>query len=398
MDIRPKEYKRSILKHLYFSPLLTCAELSLKIDKSLPIVTKLLNELIQEGSVLEKGLAASTGGRRAMTYALRPDLMYIVSVAMDQFFTRVAIMNMENEFVSPVVKLDLPLAQNSSALALLTDKLDEIIRSSGIPKDKIAGIGIGMPGFVDVNKGLNYSFLDSGGESIAEIIKDKTGIPVFIDNDSSLIALAELKFGLAKDKQNAMVINVGWGVGLGMIVSGELFRGYNGFAGEFSHIPLFLNGKLCSCGKTGCLETETSMQVLVEKAREGIKSGRLCSFRDMPDDYEEACNSILNAALKGDQYAIELLSEAAFNIGRGIAILIHIMNPELIVLSGRGAQAGKLWLAPVQQAVNRYCIPRLAAYTDLAVSTLGNTAELTGAAALVIENYDRKIKKNKKEI
>jgi predicted NBD/HSP70 family sugar kinase len=74
------------------------------------------------------------------------------------------------------------------------------------------------------------------------------------------------------------------------------------------------------------------------------------------------------------------------------------MNPELIVLSGRGAQAGKLWLAPVQQAVNRYCIPRLAAYTDLAVSTLGNTAELTGAAALVIENYDRKIKKNKKEI
>jgi glucokinase-like ROK family protein len=389
MAIKSRNYRNDVLKQLYFSPQISCADLSFRINKSLPITTRILNELIEDGYVEEKGFAASTGGRRAMTYSLRSDIMYIVSVAMDQFFTRIAILDIHNNFVLPVTKIGLPLAKNEKALSLLAEKIDEVIQSSGIPSEKITGIGIGMPGFVDVTRSLNYSFLDSGNKSIAGIVEEKTGIPVFIDNDSSLIALAELKFGAAREKKNAMVINVGWGVGLGMIVSGELFRGHNGFAGEFSHIPLFNNGRLCSCGKTGCLETETSMLVLIEKAREGLRGGRLCNFKDLPDDYEEACNKILEAAVKGDQFAVELLSTAAYDIGRGIAILIHIMNPELIVLSGRGAQAGKLWLAPVQQAVNRYCIPSLAAYTDITVSSLGNKAELIGAAALVFENLDK---------
>ncbi|HVZ57937.1 MAG TPA: ROK family transcriptional regulator [Chitinophagaceae bacterium] len=390
MLIKSKGYKPSVLKQLYLNPQVTCAELSSAIGKSLPIVTRLLNELIQDGLVKENGFAASTGGRRAMTYSLAADALYLVSVAMDQFITRVAIMNMSNEFVRPVVKIELPLANHAEALDILVDRIREIIYESGIAQEKIAGIGIGMPGFVDVNRGLNYSFLDTGERSIMDIVRERTGLPVFIDNDSSLIALAELRFGAARGRQNVMVINVGWGVGLGMILSGELFRGHNGFAGEFSHIPLFQNGKLCQCGKTGCLETEASMEVMVEKAREGLRNGRISHFRDLPQDFEEACKTILDAAVIGDQFAVELLSESAYNIGRGIATLIHIINPELIVLSGRGAGAGKLWLAPIQQALNRYCIPRLAAHTDLSVSTLGNRAELIGAAALVMEHFDKK--------
>ena len=389
MSVKSRNYRNNVLKQLYFSPLLSCADLSLRINKSLPITTRILNELIEEGYVEEKGFAASTGGRRAMVYSLRSDAMFIVSVAMDQFFTRIAIMDLQNNFISPVSKIELPLVKNEKAISVLDEKIDELIRSSGIPLEKIAGIGIGMPGFVDVTRSINYSFLDSGNKSIAGIIEEKTGLPVFIDNDSSLIALAELKFGAARDKKNAMVINVGWGVGLGMILSGELFRGNNGFAGELSHIPLFQNGKLCQCGKTGCLETETSMLVLIEKAKEGLQNGRQCSFHELPEDHEEACNKILHAAVKGDQFAVELLSGIAYDIGRGIAILIHIMNPELVVLSGRGAQGGQLWRAPVQQAVNRYCIPSLAAYTDITISSLGNKAELIGAAALVFENLDK---------
>ena len=218
-------------------------------------------------------------------------------------------------------------------------------------------------------------------------------IPVFMDNDSSLIALTELKLGSARGRKNAMVINFGWGVGLGMIINGKIFRGNNGFAGEFSHIPLFDNNKLCSCGKSGCLETEASMLVILEKAKEELSKGKVSMIKKIPDDFEEASSAIISAALNGDQLAFELLSRTAYNIGRGIAILIHILNPELVVISGRGAVSGNMLLPPIQQAVNKYCIPRLAEYTDIEVSTFSNKAELIGAAALVVENYDiQKIK------
>lgn len=186
-----------------------------------------------------------------------------------------------------------------------------------------------------------------------------------------------------------MVINVGWGVGLGMILKGELFRGNNGFAGEFSHMPLFKNNKLCSCGKTGCLETETSLVVLAEKAIAGLKNGKLSVLKNLSiGDIEAASQAIMEAGLHGDKFAVDIITETGYNIGLGVGILIHLLNPELIVLSGRGSIAGKLWLTPIQQAINEHCIPKLAQDTAIAVSTLGYQAELIGAAALVMEHYD----------
>jgi predicted NBD/HSP70 family sugar kinase len=186
-----------------------------------------------------------------------------------------------------------------------------------------------------------------------------------------------------------MVINISWGVGLGMILDGELFRGHNGFAGEFSHIPVFKdNEKICSCGKTGCLETETSLLVIIEKAIQGLKKGRMSVLNNLSFDHlEESCQAIMDAAYKGDTFAVELFSKAGYNLGLGIAILITLLNPELIILGGRGAAAGKLWLAPIQQAINEHCIPKIAEETQIRISTLGQRADLIGAAALVMENY-----------
>jgi predicted NBD/HSP70 family sugar kinase len=220
------------------------------------------------------------------------------------------------------------------------------------------------------------------------VVAEKSGLPVSIDNDSSLIALAELRFGGARERKNAMVINIGWGVGLGIVVNGTLFRGHNGFAGEFSHIPLFSNGKMCSCGKTGCLETETSLQILVQKARAGLTNGRISQLKaEALDHYESASESMIEAAREGDRYTMELISEAAYHIGRGVSILIHLMNPELVILSGRGAAAGKVWLPAMQQAINEHSIPRIAADTAIELSGLGYQAELIGAAALVMEHF-----------
>lgn len=382
---------KEIIKQLYFNQFLSATALSNGLNKSIPVVLKEIGKLVEEGQLIENGLAPSTGGRRALTYSLQPNSQYIVAVAMDQLITRIALLDSNNNIVGSIEKIELVLAKNNAALPELIEHIKNFIRKSGKNEDRIIGIGIGMPGFVDVKKGLNYSFLDSGNQNICNLICEATHLPTFIDNDSSITALAELKFGSCKGKTNALVINIGWGVGLGMILHSELFRGSNGFAGEFSHIALFSNNQLCSCGKMGCLETETSLSVIIEKAKAALNTGRNSVLQNQifEVDPETAFERIVKAAQNGDQLSIEVISKAGYEIGRGIAILIHLLNPEVIVLSGRGAIAGKLWKAPIEQAIYEFSIPRLAADTEIELSILDYKAELIGAAALVMENYEK---------
>jgi len=398
MELRTKivksaELKNVIIKRLYFDKALSCAELSEILDKSIPSVSKSINELIEEGFVIEQGYAPSSGGRRPLMYSLQPTAMYIVTVAMDQLSTRIQMLDLLNNPVADIAMTELKLFGNPDALSTLINYINEYIAATGIPKEKIAGIGIGMPGFINATEGINYTYLESAGQSLTRIITEKTGVQTYIENDSSLIALAEQKFGIAKSHKDVMVINLGWGIGLGMIINGEIYRGHNGFAGEFSHIPLSEDGALCTCGKRGCLEAEASMLVVAEKAIKGIKKGHISSLQHTDKDQSKLVgNAIMEAANNGDQFAIELLSDAGYKIGKALAILIHIMNPESIVLSGRGAIVGKILLAPVQQALNKYCIPRLVSSTELLISDLGFTAELTGTAVLVMENFDKENK------
>jgi predicted NBD/HSP70 family sugar kinase len=391
MSDKLNTYKRQLKKHLYFSKVLSCADLSILTNKSLPFTSRVLNELIEDRSVVETGYAISTGGRRPQMYSLKADLNYIVTVAMDQLITKIGIVDMHNNVIGQIEKIELPLKNNPKALEELKNHLLTFFNKSHIPKDKIVGIGISMPGFVDVKKGINHSFLFSGQESIVKYLESEIDIPVLIDNDSSLIGLAEMRLGTAHGHKNVMVININWGVGLGMILNGQLFRGNNGFAGEFSHIPVFKdNKKICSCGKTGCLETETSLLAIIGKAIAGLENGKMSVLKDLSYDHVEAsCHAIMEAASNGDTFAVELFSEAGYNLGLGIAILITLFNPELIILSGRGAAAGKLWLAPIQQAINEHCIPKIAEETQIKISTFGQRVDLIGAAALVMENYER---------
>ncbi len=382
--------RKRLIKHLYFEGTLSCADLSLLMKRSIPMTSRMLNELIGEGSVVETGLASSTGGRRPQMYSLRGDLLYVVSVAMDQLVTRIAMMDMQNRYAFGPVEVPLTLSNNPHGLEELQAAIDHFIQGSGIAREKIAGIGIGMPGFVDVRKGINHSFLSAREGNIVSFLESRLGVPVLIDNDSSLIALAELRLGAARKHQNAMVINISWGVGLGLVLKGELFRGNNGFAGEFSHIPVFTNNKMCSCGKSGCLETEASLLTLTEKASKGLSQGKISMLQQLVlEEQGAAVQAIIDAAIRGDKFAVGLFAEAGYNIGRGIAILIHLLNPELVVLSGRGAAAGKVWLPPIQQAINEHCIPKIAENTEVVLSRLCLEAGLTGAAALVMEHYER---------
>lgn len=397
MDTKNKRLKSSqlkniIIKQLYFDKALSCPELSDLFSRSIPVISKAINELVAEGMVIEQGHAPSSGGRRAQTYSLKPDAMYILAVAMDQLSTRIQLFDLLNKPVAKQLNIALELANNPTSLTSLASYINSYIASTRIDPDKIIGTGIGMPGFVNVKKGINYSYLESGEQTLTEYLMQETGIPAYIDNDSSLIALSEQKFGSTRSQDNVMVINLGWGIGLGMIVGGQIFRGNNGFAGELSHIPILEEGALCMCGKRGCLEAEASMLVVAKKAKQGISQGRVSTLEIMKDaSPEKMGDAMFDAAGNGDQFAIDLLSEAGYKIGKALAILIHIMNPETIILSGRGAKVGKILLAPIQQAINKYCIPRLAASTNVLISELGYDSQIIGAAVLVMENFDREI-------
>ncbi|NOW98101.1 ROK family protein [Mucilaginibacter sp. SG564] len=372
-----------LIKALYYSKTASLADLSIDTGRSIPYVTKGVADLVKLNIVKEIGIRTSSGGRKPATYSLIADTGYIISVGMNQFVTRIVIVNMNNEFVGDVQEFELKLSDNSNAIHSLIAHINATVIKSALPHDKFLAVGITMPGFIDAFQGNNLSFLKSPDETLVTYIARQVKLPVFIENDSTSIALAEQKFGLPIARNNSMIINLGWGVGLGMIINKEIFKGHSGFAGEFSHLPLHKNGKLCSCGKQGCLETEASLLAIEAKATEGLKQGQVSSL--VKYDTISADN-IIDEALKGDAFAVKIISEAAYFIGQGLAILLHLMNPESIILSGKGSVIGKLWLSPIQQAMNEHCIPHLTTYTQLAVSNLGNDAQLLGGVTTVIEN------------
>ena len=320
---------------------------------------------------------------------MKPYYKYIIAVALDQYITRISIVDMSRSLVRDVAKYELKIDNDPKTLQSLVKIINDYIKECGIPRNKIVGVGIGMPGFVDVKKGINHSFFSFSDNNLEKNLETSIGLKVLIDNDSSLIALAEHKYGAAKGRKNVMVLIIGWGVGLGMIINGAIFRGDRGFAGEFSHLPLFNNDKMCSCGKMGCLETETSLLVITKKAISGIRNGTPTVLKELSlDDLDQSIKKIIDAAINGDKFSVSLISEAGYHIGRGIAILVHLLNPELVLISGRGSRAGKLWITPIQQALNEHCIPKLAEHLEIQISELQYNAELLGAAALVMENYN----------
>ena len=210
-----------------------------------------------------------------------------------------------------------------------------------------------------------------------------------LTNDANAAAIGEMTYGAAQGMKDFIMITLGTGVGSGIVANGSLIYGHDGFAGELGHVTIIVHGRQCGCGKKGCLEAEASMLVVTEKAIEGIKNGRLSTLEPfVHDPLKLMGDALFEAANKGDQFVIDLLSDAGYKIGKALAILIHIMNPQTIVLSGRGAIAGKILLAPIQQALNKYCIPRLAVNTELLISTLGFDGAIVGGAALVIEHLD----------
>ncbi|PKO97896.1 MAG: sugar kinase, partial [Bacteroidetes bacterium HGW-Bacteroidetes-9] len=241
------------------------------------------------------------------------------------------------------------------------------------------------PGLIDVKTGLSYTYLNTGRPA-TNILSEKTGFPVFIEHDTRAMAWGEQAFGLARGHQNVLCLNVGSGIGLSMILNGKLYLGHSGYSGEFGHIQIEPNGILCHCGKIGCLETLASGKIMVAKAKQEIANGAITQISSMIDGDSSKINIriIMDAARKGDQFAIDLLAKIGESLGKGMAILIHLFNPELIIIGGEMSRAADYLISPIESNLNIFTISRIRRDARIVASNLGDNARLMGTVALVM--------------
>jgi N-acetylglucosamine repressor len=382
-----------IIKYLYVNGPKTNADICRHLKISAPKSFAILNELSTKDLIEKQGRGVSIGGRKPDLYGIKDNSLFILGIEMDRYKTKMSIFNNKNENITGIHTFSIPLDNDIKTADKIYEHASEIIKSSGIDPAKLIGIGISLPGLIDAHKGINYTYLYYGKKSIRDILQAKFNRPVFIENDAKAAALAEYRFGLAKEKKDVLVILLDWGIGLGLILDGKLYRGISGFAGEFSHIPMTEDGILCHCGKHGCLETIASGTTLARLAKEGIKSGKSSILNRLIDNDPDKIEAklVVEAAKNGDQYAINILSEVGSNLGKGISILIQLFNPELIILGGRIAEAGQYITTPIQQSLNIYCMRQLSDRTSIVVSEMGQNVGIMGAVAVamekVFENY-----------
>ena len=393
-DLKKKHQKNEIIKLLYLYPGLTNAKLVSKTGLSLPTVSQLLNELSNDGYIGNIGIGESSGGRRPTLLGLKPNAFYTIAIDMERYSARIALINSVNKVVHGPKQFNLNIYDKDTTVNILVDQINKFTNELNIEQSRLIGVGISLPGLTNSDKGVNYNFLNFGEISISNILEEKTNIPVYIINDAQARALAELRFGKAKTVENALVIYIGWGLGTGLILNGKLYQGVNGFSGEFSHIPIIENGILCHCGKRGCLETVASGTALERLAHEGIARGEdsdlVRTFGKHPKHIHYM--AIVESALKGDSFAIDLLSEIGTELGRGIAMLVQILNPELIIFGGKMLKAGHFLTIPIEHSLNKYCLNDLRASLKIDISEIGEEASLLGAVINVSENYFSKTK------
>ena len=387
VELKNNFQKRKIIKNLFLYGAMTNTDLGQFVKLSIPKIISLLNELKAEGLVEELGQGNSSGGRRPNLYGNKEDAFYIIGISINIYKTSVSIFNAKNQKVTDDQILTLTISHGTSIIDPIVDFTENVIREKQIPREKILGIGIEMPGMVDSETGINKTYMVSD-QPVAEVFRKKFGMEVLIENDAKARAFAELRFGLAHGRKNILAIHLDWGIGLGIIVNGKLYKGRDGFAGEFGHLPMVDNGILCKCGKQGCLETIASGTAIARIAKEGMETGRSTFLGELSDHDQEnnEIRKVVQAATMGDQYSISILANVGHWLGKGLAYLIQIFNPELIILGGRMSEANQFILPPIQQSIQIFCNPELGNEIEIKVSELGSKAGIQGVAALFLEH------------
>ena len=266
----------------------------------------------------------------------------------------------------------------ASALDLAVTLADEVIGAAGVDADRILGAGVGLSGPIDVAAGTVHTgkiLPGWAGVRPAEELAARLGVHVHLDNDANLGALAEVTLGAGIGACDAMYVMVGGGVGAGLILDGELYRGAGGTAGELGHVLVDESGPICRCGNRGCLEMMAGGRAIIALLRS--------SHGD-----ELTLDEVMTLVADGDSGARRAIADAGRILGRSVAAIVNTFNPELIIVGGAVSAAGDVLLDPLQEAVHRYAIPSAAADVRITRGVLGDRAEVLGALELAARQSD----------
>lgn len=359
------------------------ADLSKELDTSIPTTTKLVGELVEDGLLVEIGKLGTNGGRRPSIFGLNPSAGYFVGVDIRRKFLGFAITDFKGSLVDYHEKVEFTVQNSEDSFREMCRMIKRELVETGIDPVKVLAYGFNLTGRVNNETGYCFSYFLGEDKPIASVLEAELGKPVYVENDSRAMTYGEYICGTSNGVRNMLYLNVAWGLGMGMIVDGKLSYGKSGFSGEIGHFPLLNNNCICHCGKMGCLETGASGSAVYRIFMEKLKEGRTSTLSDKFNRGEEIhMEEILAAVNEEDVLAIEVIEEIGTTLGRAIAGLINIFNPELIVIGGIISETKEYLLLPIKSAVQKHSLNIINSDTSIKFSKLGKKAGSIGSCML----------------
>lgn len=350
-------------------------------------VTAITGQLIAEDLIFEKTTGDSTGGRPPIILALNPRGGFVIGIKLMENHAVAALTDL-NATVLLKETLDFKDEQLNSVVDELVSLVNRLIKQGSIRKKQLLGVGVGLAGVVDTDKGIvrQSPFFGWKDTPLKDLLETRLKVPVYIDNDVNTLTLGEKWLDNGTTADDFIVVTVGRGIGMGIVINGQIYRGKSGGAGEFGHIVVDPNGPLCDCGKHGCLESYLSDRALLATAR-----------KEVSEDIQDF-NDLLERANYGNSAAAMVLTRAGSLLGQEIANLVNILDPKLILISGEGVLMGEIFFSALRSAFRQHVMPGLAEDTELKVIPWGDDVWARAAASVVIgELFNSPIQKEETE-
>lgn len=346
----------------------------------------IVSSLIERGYIYETGTGKSKGGRRPALLELKPDSYYSIGVDIEVDNIMYVLTDITG---SVIYEGSAPMTVNTpeTAVSAITGIVSGIVEEYSIDAGRLLGVGISVPGLVDVMSRIVILAPNLGWEEadIRGKLEKCLNIPVYVENEAMASAICEDWIGECRDVSGFVCVNIKSGIGAGIFTDGRLYRGSSGSAGEIGHIVVDENGPKCGCGNCGCLETFASTERIVEKAKKLLKQGVVSSLSEVGDTGGITFDDIVSAARNGDMVAKGLLDEAARYLGIALSGIVNMLNPSKIVLGKDFTKFGETVMDIIRSEVNRRALKKPASNVEIIMSRIGERSSMLGAAIIPLK-------------
>lgn len=314
---------------------------------------------------------------------------FAIGIDLGGTYTKLALVDKKGKLFYRAILSTANYEGKEALIDAIAYEVDIILKKARLTAKDLLGVGVGVPGLVDFKQGFIYYLTNVPGwknVSLKKILKKKLKAPVLIDNDVNLMALGEYRFGAGRGARDLVCITLGTGVGGGIIIDGELYRGASFAAGEIGHMPLKEDGLSCNCGSFGCLERYVGNRFIVDEIKGKIRTGKYSAIKKLvKDDLSLVTPEVISyAAKRNDKLAIDFWKEIGRRIGITLSGVINLLNPEKIIIGGGLANAGQVLFKSIRDTVDKRALPISKKTVKIIKAKLGADAGIVGAAALFL--------------